>query len=203
MAETAYKKPQEGAAKTTEYSGGKNAHVEGSGLYRHPESGEEAFVLGDPLWGNTQAQAFSRLGFKFIRPLEDGDVKTLPEMAMDNKAASDADMKGLNARLAQLEADVEKKSDLEKEVAQLRAELAQKDADAEAAKEAQAKKDAKAAEKQSAKDQETVAAAGDAASSDAQVESAKGAKKAAEDQVKAREQASGNMGVNQTQKEGK
>lgn len=202
MAEQVYAKTAD-EFNQTERSGKRTAKAPESGLYRHPESGQEAFVQGDPLWGNAMAQGFTRLGFVFVRDLEEGDVKTLPEMAIDNRAASDADMKGLNARLAQLEADVEKKSELEKEVAQLRAELAQKDADAEAVKEAQAKKDEKAAEKQAETDKKGVADAGKSASTVAADESAKGAQKAAEEQTKVREGASGNTNTKVTEKDGK
>ncbi len=81
-----------------------------AGLYRHPESGQEAICTWDPLLANTQAEAFLRLGFEFVRDVEPGEIKTPiaasleAEAAKGRTAASVADVKGIQARLENLEA---------------------------------------------------------------------------------------------------
>lgn len=81
-----------------------------AGVYRHPESGQEAICTWDPLLGNTQAEAFLRLGFVFVRDAEEGDIKTPiaasleAEAAKDRTAASVGSVKGIEARLDNVEA---------------------------------------------------------------------------------------------------
>lgn len=210
-----YEIPEEGASMTTEYSSRKNRarNVPGSGLYRHPESGQEAIVQSDPLWGNTQAQAFARLGFKFVREANEGEVKTLPEIAMDTRRADEGNLKGLSARLDALE-DANAKSDealkqktaenkdLAKEVADLREKLAaaekteKKEARAEVT---QAKKDAK--DEKAAADH--ITEAGSTQVSDAQEQSAERAKVEAQRVTDIREDASGTTNTNVNKKESK
>ena len=210
-----YEIPEEGASMSTEYSSKKNrkANVPGSGLYRHPESGQEAIVQSDPLWGNTQAQAFARLGFKFVREATADEVKTLPELAMDSRKADEGNLKGLSARLDALE-DANAKSDealkqkteenknLAAEVAELREKLAA----AEKAEKASAKADAKDA-KTEAKNESAAAdhitEAGKTQVSNAQEQSAERAKESAEKQTEVREQATGSTNTNVTKKDGK
>lgn len=136
MANQTYETPKEGVSMDREYSKSKNAKVPGSGVYRHPESGQEAIVQSDPLWGNTQAQAFARLGFKFVREAKEGEIKTLPELAMDTRKAEEDSLKGLSARLGALETVAEDNKTLTSEVEKLREDLKaaeQKAADAEKA----------------------------------------------------------------------
>jgi hypothetical protein len=158
MANQTYETPVEGASMTTEYSKNKNAKVPGSGVYRHPESGQEAIVQSDPLWGNTQAQAFARLGFKFVREAKQSEIQTLPEMAAEARSADADTNKGILARLNALEGVAEDNKSLSQEVAELKEKLAaeekaRKDAEEQIAEagrkavsagEAQSKENAKA-----------------------------------------------------------
>lgn len=83
-----------------------------SGLYRHKDSGQEAIIQTDPLYGDAQAAAFTRVGFEFVRKVEPDEIKTIAS-ASDSHAASpdretDAQVsynKGLEARLNALEAE--------------------------------------------------------------------------------------------------
>lgn len=184
-----YEIPEEGASIATEYSSKKNrkANVPGSGVYRHPESGQEAIVQSDPLWGNTQAQAFARLGFKFVREANEDEIKTLPEIAADSRKAEEGNLKGISARLDALENVAAENKDLTNEVAELREKLAAAEAEkAEAVKAAKA--EAKAEAKTVKSDTAQVKAAGEATTSDAQKQSADGAKKNAEEVTKARQE---------------
>lgn len=139
MAEQVYAKTAD-EFNQAERSGKRNNNVPGHGLYRHP-NGQEAIVIDDPLWGNTQAQAFSRLGFEFVRDVEPDEIVTLPEMAMNTREAEQSNLKGLTARMESLEREAAQKSELEKEVAELRAQLAEKQ-EAEDVAKAKAEKDA-------------------------------------------------------------
>lgn len=154
MATKQYERPQEGRSIAREV-GGKTAPA---GLYRHPESGQEAIVQeGDPLFGNAQAQAFLQTGFKFVRPAEPGEIHTLPELSAETRQQEEQVTRGLSSRLDRLEDDnARNKTALEKAVndnqsladenAELRKKLAEAEkADAKAAKTAEktAKSDAK------------------------------------------------------------
>jgi regulator of replication initiation timing len=99
MATKQYERPREGAAIAREVGG----KVAPAGLWRHPQSGQEAIVQEDPLFGNAQAQAFLQTGFEYIRPAEPGEVKTLPELAADTRNEQESNVKGLAARLDLLE----------------------------------------------------------------------------------------------------
>ena len=123
MANQTYEIPVEGQSIAGEYSKNKNAKVPGSGVYRHPESGQEAIVQSDPLWGNTQAQAFARLGFKFVREAKQSEIHSLPEMAMEARSADADTNKGMLARLNALEGAVEENKSLAGEVEDLRTKL--------------------------------------------------------------------------------
>lgn len=191
----------------------KNANVPGSGVYVHPESGQRAIVQSDPLWGNTQAQAFARLGFKFEREATADEVKTLPELAIKSTSANQDTLKGLAARLDAVEnksaeqadalaSKTEENKALSEEVAALREQLAE----AKKAQTAEAKADAKAqkaAAKEDAANKEHVEQAGASQVSDAQEASANDAKAAAEAQVEGREAASGSTNTKVTGNEGK
>lgn len=201
MAET-YEKPREGASIDTEYSKNKNAKVPGSGVYKHPESGQVAIVQGDPLWGNTQAQAFARLGFKFVREANEGEIKTLPELAADSRKAEEGNLKGLSARLDALETVAEDNKTLTNEVAELREKLAKAEEEKAAAVK-EATKAAKAESKDAKATSDHIAKAGSDQVSTAQEQSAEHAKENAAKAQASREQASGDTNTNVTEKAGK
>jgi hypothetical protein len=109
-------KPVQGVGQMAEVAGntgqvGGNPGLRPAGLYRHPQSGEEAVTFSDPLYGDAQSRAFERVGFEYIGPAPEGYVKTLgvpsashekqPERAQEAQAE---ELKGLRARLNQLEA---------------------------------------------------------------------------------------------------
>jgi len=210
-----YEIPEEGASIASEYSSRKNrkANVPGSGVYRHKESGQVAIVQGDPLWGNTQAQAFARLGFVFEREARADEIKTLPEIAMESRKTDESNLKGLSARLDQLEdksakseqalADkVEENKNLAAEVAELREKLAA----AEKAEKAAAKTDAKEAKVEAKTEQaaaQNIAEAGASQVSNAQGQSAERAKESAEKQTEVREPATGTTNTKVNEKESK
>lgn len=163
----------------TRETGGKEAPA---GLWRHPESGQEAITLEDPLFGNAQSQAFLRAGYEFIRPAREGEVKSLPELHLEARDASD--VKGLSARLDKLENVAkdneelgEQNKSLAAEVEDLKKQLAEKaEAEKKAAKEA--KKTEKQEKKQAEEDRKHVEEAGKATTSTAQEQSGEHAKAA-------------------------
>lgn len=166
----AYRQPKEGVAVDQEYSGrSKHAKVKGAGWYKHPETGRRAIVQEDPLWGNTQAQAFARLGFKFEREATEDEIKTLPELAAKARENEAGNLKGLEARLEKLEGVAEDNKALEVEVKQLRAEKAERE-----------EADRVAAEK-AAKEAEEAKAAEDKAKADADAKAKADAEKAAKE----------------------
>lgn len=199
----AYKQPKEGAAIDTEYSGrSKHANVPGSGLYRHPESGQEMIVQSDPLWGNTQAQGAARLGFKFVREAHEDEIKTLPELAMDSRKAEEGNLKGLSARLDALETVAEDNKTLTNEVAELREKLAKAEEEKAAAVK-EATKAAKAEKKDAKATSDHISQAGASQVSDVQEESAEKAKTNAAQVTETRENASGDTNTKVNEKAGK
>lgn len=164
----AYPQPKQGASITRE-EGGK---VAPAGLYRHP-NGAEQIVTEDPLYGNAQAQAFLRLGFEFVRPAEPGEIKSLPELHMEANRAEAESLKGLAARVGQLEGVADENTKLKAQIAAMEAEKAERDA-----------KDAEDAAK-AKEDQKAIEAAGKG--NTALEESAKGAKENAKEVTKVRE----------------
>lgn len=189
MANTEYGQVEEGKSLSREVTrkNRKLANIPGAGVYRHKESGQEAIVIEDPLWGNTQAQAFAQVGFEYVRPAEEGEIKTMPEMAAADRSAQDSSLKGLEARIGQLEGVRDENQRLKDEVEQLRREKKERD-------EAEAEK-AKADAKQAKEDKAHVETAGKANSTNAADESAAGAKANAEKAVAEREQATGNTNI--------
>lgn len=142
MAEGTLARPKQGVAKMPEVSGntgqvgGSNTELQG-GVYRHPATKEEIIALTDPVTGDAQARGFVRAGFEWVRDVKPGDVKEVglnsEEYAAqpERKLETDADMlKGLRARLAQLEAAEAKRNEADKQElnptteSQLRAQLA-------------------------------------------------------------------------------
>lgn len=131
-----YDPPQEGVSIAQE-KGGK---VAPAGVWVHPETGNRAITLEDPLFGSAQSQAFLQAGFQFERPAQPEEIVTLPAVAIAEHNAQSDSMKGLSARLDQLEGVAEKNKALEEEVAQLRKEKEERNmADAEVASKKAAK----------------------------------------------------------------
>lgn len=155
MATKQYERPVEGRSISREVGG----KVAPAGLWRHPESGQEAIVQeGDPLFGNAQAQAFLQTGFKFVREARPDEIHSLPELAADSRQQEEQVTRGLASRLDRLEdANAQNKVALEKAVtdnqalADENADLRQKLADAEK----QAKADEKTAAKTAKADEKT------------------------------------------------
>jgi len=101
------------------------------GLYRlKDEEGnvvDEQIVKSHPLFGDSQAAAFERVGYKYVRPAEKGEVKELeitPNAGLSGNGAED--LKGLQARMSAFEDQTKAKDD---EIASLKARLAQIDSD--------------------------------------------------------------------------
>lgn len=109
------------AGQTAETS---DKEVAGAGLYRHP-NGTELITIEDPLFGNAQAEAAMRVGFEYVRPALEGEVKSIVEIQKEvvNPVTQAQEDK---ARLDQLE------------LAELRREKRERE-DAEAATVAEAK----------------------------------------------------------------
>lgn len=142
----AYPRPQQGQGISREEGG---APVS-AGVWEHPESGERAITLDDPLFGNAQSQAFKQVGFVFVRPADPSEIKTMPQLAIDSRAADESNMKGLSARLDKLEGVADENEVLKARVKQLEAEKTAREGGAAA----QAAEDAKqAAEEQVAQRQ--------------------------------------------------
>jgi hypothetical protein len=100
-----------------------------AGLYRHPEAIDqstgkpaEMVTLWDPLFGDAQSNAAERLGFERVGDAPEGYVKHI-DLAQVNRAAGDTDnLKGLSARVSQLEGVAERNKELEKEILRLQEE---------------------------------------------------------------------------------
>lgn len=116
----AYPKPQQGKAMSREVGG----QVAPAGLWEHPESGQQAITLDDPLFGNAQSQAFLQAGFKFVRDVEPDEIVTLPQLALDQQANDRDALKGVMARVSQLEGVADENESLRKRVRELEAEKA-------------------------------------------------------------------------------
>lgn len=93
-----------------------------AGLYRHPESGQEMHTLSDPLFGEAQSNAAVQLGFVRIRDSKPEEVKTVLDFNVAAKAVEADSLKGLSARMAQLEGVADRNKELEAEVEKLRKE---------------------------------------------------------------------------------
>jgi hypothetical protein len=111
-----------------------------AGLYEHPEaknpdgSPKQIITTYDPLFGNAQSNGVIRLGFKRVGDAPEGSIKTLPELAQDTKAAEADSLKGITARLTQLESVSDDNKKLQAQVDALLKEKADREkADAEAA----------------------------------------------------------------------
>ena len=72
-----------------------------AGLWRHPESKQEAATKYDPLYGNAMSEAFARAGFVRVGNVPVGyEVVAMPAAA---PSVGDDDLKGIMARLNALE----------------------------------------------------------------------------------------------------
>lgn len=72
-----------------------------AGLYRHPESGQEAIVQTDPLFGNAQANAFIRLGFRWVRDAKPEEIHSLPELLQEQENKSASNLQNLTAAVVE------------------------------------------------------------------------------------------------------
>lgn len=96
--------------------GGQERPQNPAGLYRHEKSGAEIITKWHPLFGSAQADGAVRVGYEFVRPATAEELRekidyTTPIGPAASSASSD-DIKGIMARL----------NDLEAENAQLKAE---------------------------------------------------------------------------------
>lgn len=128
MAEGTLAQPKQGVAKMPEVSGntgqvgGSSTELQG-GVYQHPETKEEIIALTDPITGDAQARGYVRAGFVWVRDVKPGEVKEVGLPASEDfasqperKLESDTDMlKGLRARLAQLEAAEQKRAEADRQ----------------------------------------------------------------------------------------
>lgn len=94
-----YDPPKEGVSMTIEKNTGAQLGV--AGLYRHPESGQEEILITDPLYGDPQVKAYTRIGFVFVREATPDEVKAIA--ITPASGASINDLKGLQARIDLLE----------------------------------------------------------------------------------------------------
>lgn len=100
-----------------------------AGLYQHPEAIDqstgklaEMVTKWDPLFGDAQSNAAERLGFVRIGDAPEGYEKPI-DLAQLNRTAGDTDsLKGLSARVNQLEGVAERNKELEKEILRLQEE---------------------------------------------------------------------------------
>ena len=121
---------------------GSSAETSSTGLL--PEGvyvlkGEEGKILdtmicqNDALYGDAQAAAVTRLGYKFQRPVEESDIVPFKSVESVNHTAAhigeqDAELKGIAARLALLEQEnAELKAKVEADDAKETAEAAKHD----------------------------------------------------------------------------
>lgn len=150
----AYPRPQQGQGISKEV-GGKEAPA---GVWEHPESGQRAITIEDPLFGNAQSQGFKQLGFVFLREAEPEEIKTMPQMAHDTREGDEERFKGLSARLDILQGAHDENVILREEVEQLRKEKAERESKtrlaAEKAQAAAQKKAEKADAKPASKSKE-------------------------------------------------
>jgi len=113
-----YPKPQAGQAKSRE-EGGRAAPA---GWWVHPETGNRAITLEDPLFGNAQSQAFLQAGFVFERDANPDEVQTLPQLALEQNHADRENFKGLSARMSALEGVADENAALKRRIAELEAQ---------------------------------------------------------------------------------
>jgi hypothetical protein len=91
-----------------------------AGLYRHPESGEEMHTLSDPLFGEAQSNAAVQLGFVRVRDSKPEEIKSVLDFSVANVATENESLKGLAARVNQLEGVAEENKKLTAEVEKFR-----------------------------------------------------------------------------------
>jgi len=116
--------------------------VSPAGLYKHPDSGEELITKDHPLFGNAQSEGAVRAGFEYVRAVDTSEVKSIVEQVLESKVAASDDLRGLSARLRELE-DTKKVNEAERnELEQLRAEKAHREAQPEVTQSADLAKEA-------------------------------------------------------------
>lgn len=111
MADTTHKELANAKPGATAEKPGATVVTGPSGLYRHPETGAEVATRWDPLYGDTQSEAFIRTGFVRVGDVPEGYAKELVPGSVEAEArdaragASVGDVKGIAARLDKLESD--------------------------------------------------------------------------------------------------
>lgn len=86
-----------------ELTQGKSIHQ--SGVYRHKETGQELIAIETEKFGNPQADAYVRLGFEFVGPVEKKEDKEAVAAIPDPHAAPVATPLGVKS-VAELEAEL-------------------------------------------------------------------------------------------------
>jgi hypothetical protein len=99
-----------------------------AGVYQH-ESAKDAegnpvqvITLEDPLYGNTQSEAFVRVGFRRVRDAKPDEIKTLPQLSFERKERTEEGDKDARLTKVELEQERSKSARLEEELAKARAE---------------------------------------------------------------------------------
>lgn len=93
-----------------------------AGLYRHPDTGKEIITLYDPLFGDAQSEGVVRLGFVRVGDANPNDIKTIVDSSLEARHTQDTSLKGLEARMAQMEGVHADNIRLQAEVDELRKE---------------------------------------------------------------------------------
>lgn len=76
-----------------------------SGVYRHKETGAELIAVETSKFGNPQADAFTRLGFEYVGPVESKADKEAVDAIPDPHAAPVATPQGVKS-VAELKAEL-------------------------------------------------------------------------------------------------
>lgn len=100
-----------------------------AGLYQHPEAIDqstgklaEMVTKWDPLFGDAQSNAAERLGFVRIGDAPEGYEKPIDLAQLTRTAGETDNLKGLSARVSQLEGVAERNKELEAEILRLQEE---------------------------------------------------------------------------------
>lgn len=106
--------------KVTAEVGGKGT----AGLYEHPASGEQMATFSDPLFGEAQSNAAVQLGFVRIGDVPEGYAHYVDISELTRDQGSTDSMKGLTARMNQLETVQSDNDKLKAQIAELQAAAA-------------------------------------------------------------------------------
>lgn len=84
-----------------------------SGVYRHPDTGEELVAQGNSKFGNPQADAITRLGFQYVGPVNTHKVALAPDPNQGPIANTDP---GDRRSVGELEAELAAAKEREKQL---------------------------------------------------------------------------------------